>query len=109
LRPIAHAEDELKTNEEDGGVAEYNEDVFADVVTERIDGRVGERAGDEVEGEVEVGEGKERKEQRDELVDEFDVEEDLASDGVVGFPDLPEMDEGIDGSKEGSVKPAPAL
>lgn len=43
------------------------------------------------------------------MVDEFYVQEDLACDGVVGVPDLFEVDEGVDGGEEGSVEPATAL
>ena len=54
---------------------------------------VGERAGDEVEGEIEVGEREVGEEELDELVNEFDVEEDLATNCMIGMPDLTEMDE----------------
>jgi uncharacterized protein (UPF0335 family) len=40
----------LHADEEDAGVAQDTEDVFADVVAEGVDAWVGERAGDEVEG-----------------------------------------------------------
>ena len=45
----------------------------------------------------------------DELVDEFNVEENLAAHGVVGAPDLAEVDEGVDGGEEGTVEPAAPL
>lgn len=61
-------------------------------MTEGIHVWVCERAGDEVEREVEVGEGEEREHELHELVDEFDVEEDLAPEGMVGRPDLLEVE-----------------
>ena len=60
-------------------------------MTERIDDRIGQTTGDKVEGEVEVGEREEREHELHELVDEFDVEEDLAPDGMVSCPYLLEM------------------
>jgi len=109
LGAVAHAQDELEADEQHAGVAEDGEDVFSDVVAEGVDFGVGETAGDEVEGQVEVGEGKEGEEEGDELVDEFDVQEDLAGDGVVGAPDLPEVGERVDGGEEGAVEPAASL
>jgi hypothetical protein len=44
-----------------------------------------------------------------ELVDEFDVEEDLAPDGVVGRPDLLEMKQRVYGSEESTVEPTSTL
>jgi hypothetical protein len=78
-------------------------------VAEGINFRVGQRTRDEVEGQVEVGEGEVGEEEGDELVDEFDVQEDLACSGVVGRPDLAEVDERVDGGEEGAVEPAAAL
>jgi hypothetical protein len=43
------------------------------------------------------------------LVDEFDVEKDFSSKGVVGVPNLFEVDKGVDGSEESSVEPTPTL
>lgn len=43
------------------------------------------------------------------MVDEFDVKEDLAGDGVVGGPDLFEVYKGVDGGEEGAVEPATTL
>ena len=45
----------------------------------------------------------------DELVDEFNVEEDLAPDGVVRRPYLLEMEKRIDRSEEGTVQPTSTL
>jgi hypothetical protein len=109
LGPIAHAEDELQADEQNAGVSEDHEDVLAEVVAERIDSRVSERTGNEVKGQVEVGKGEVGEAERNELVNEFDMEEDLAGKGVVRGPDLAEMDEGIDGSEESAIEPAPAL
>jgi hypothetical protein len=78
-------------------------------VAEGVDGGVGEGAGDEVEGQVEVGEGEEGEEEVDELVDELDVQHDFAVDGVVGAPDLAEVDKGINGGEEGTVEPTTPL
>lgn len=74
LGPVAHREDELHGDEEDAGVAQDVENVFAEVgFAGGIDLGVGQGAGDEVEGEVEVAEGEPGEEERDELVDELDV------------------------------------
>jgi hypothetical protein len=78
-------------------------------VAEWIDLGVGQRARDEVEGQVEVGEREEGEEQRDELVHEYDVQENLARQRVVGLPDLPEMGQRVDGGEEGPIEPAMAL
>ncbi len=74
MRTIPHTEDELKGDEEDGSVAENDEDIFADVMTKRVDGRVRERAGDEIEGKVEVGESEEGEQEGNKLIQKFDVE-----------------------------------
>ena len=37
------------------------------------------------------------------------MEQNLAGDGVIGGPDLAEVDQGIDSGEEGTVEPAPAL
>ena len=50
LWPVAHAENELKADEQDASISENNEDVLADVVAERIESWVSKRARDEVEG-----------------------------------------------------------
>jgi len=60
-------------------------------VTKRIHFRVGEGTGDEVEGQVEVGKREESEQELHKLIDEFDMEEDFAPDGVVGCPDLLEV------------------
>ena len=78
-------------------------------MAEWIDAVVGQRAGDEVEGQVEVGEGEEGEEEGDELIEEFDVEQDFAREGVVSLPDLLEVDQGVDGGEEGSIEPTTAL
>jgi hypothetical protein len=79
------------------------------VVAEGIEFWVGERTGDEVEGQVEVGEREECEQKLHELVDEFDVEQDLTPDGVVGRPDLLEVEERVHGSEEGTVEPTSTL
>ncbi len=89
-------------------VAQDDEDVLGRAA-EGVDGRVGQAAGDEVEGQVEVGEREVGEDELDELVDEFDVQEHLARDGVVGEPDLLEVDKRVDGGEEGAVEPAAAL
>ena len=43
------------------------------------------------------------------MVDEFDVEKDLASDGVVSMPDLPEVYEGVNCCEECAIQPATTL
>jgi len=45
----------------------------------------------------------------DKLVNEFDMEEDFPAYGVIGVPDLTEVDEGVDGGEEGTVEPATTL
>ena len=99
----------MQADEQNAGVSEDHEDVLANVVAERVDSWVSERTGNEVKGQVEVGQGEVGEAERNELVNEFDVEEDLAGNGVVRGPDLAEMDEGIDGSEESAIEPAPAL
>jgi hypothetical protein len=63
LWPIAQTEDELQTDQEDGDIAQDDEDVFPDMVAEWVDGGICEGAGDEVKGEIEVGEGEEGEEE----------------------------------------------
>ena len=53
---------------------------------------------------LEVGE-----EELDELVDELDVGEDFAADGMVCSPDLSEMHQRVDSSEECSVEPSSTL
>jgi hypothetical protein len=79
------------------------------VVAERVDLGIGQGAGNEVEGEIEVGQGEKGEGQRDELIQEFDMQQDLPSDGMVGMPDLSEVDQRVDGSEEGTVQPASPL
>jgi hypothetical protein len=43
------------------------------------------------------------------LVDKLDVEKGFAPDGVVRGPDLFEVEEGVDGSEEGTVEPTSTL
>jgi hypothetical protein len=45
----------------------------------------------------------------DELVHEFDVQEDFAPDGMVGRPNLLEVEQGIDGGEESTIEPAATL
>lgn len=47
--------------------------------------------------------GEECEDEVDELVDEFNVQEDLARNGVVGLPQLAEVQKGVDRCKEGAV------
>lgn len=108
MGPITERQDELGGDEEDADVAQDVEDVLAAAV-ERVDDRVGETTSNKVESEVEVGEREEGEEQLQELVEELDVEQDLAGDGVVGVPDLLEVDQRVDGGEEGSVQPSSAL
>lgn len=61
-------------------------------MAEGIKFRVCQRPRDEVEGEVEVCEREEGEHEGDKLVDEFDVQECLAPDSVVGSPDLLEVE-----------------
>ena len=102
-------EDELRADEQDADVAHNGEDVETGLAAEGVDGWIGDAACDEVEGEVEVGQGKVGEEELDSLIDEFDVQQDLASHGVVGLPDLTEVNQRVDGCKEGAVEPAAAL
>ena len=88
LRTVAHGQDELHADEQRASVAEDVEDDLADAVAEGIHLWVSERTGDEVEGEVEIGKREEREHELHELVEELNVEEYLAPDGVVGRPDL---------------------
>jgi hypothetical protein len=78
-------------------------------MTKGVDCGIGEGASYEVEGEIEVGQGKIGEEQADKLVDEFNVEEDLAANGMICVPDLSEVDERVDCGKEGTVQPSPTL
>jgi len=93
LGPVAHAEDKLQANKEDTCVTEDHEDILPNVVAEWVDSWVSERTRDEIEDQVEVGEGEVGEEEGYELVNEFDVKEDLACDGMIRRPYLPEMDE----------------
>jgi hypothetical protein len=43
------------------------------------------------------------------LVHKFDVQQELAPDGVVGPPDLFEVQERVDGREKGTVQPATTL
>lgn len=79
------------------------------VGVEGVDVRVGQTAGDEVKGEVEVGEREIGEEELQELVEEFDVKQGFAQEGVVGFPDLSKVHERVDGREEGAVEPATTL
>jgi len=78
-------------------------------MAKRIDCGVRERASNEVECKVEVCEGEECEEQTEELVHEFNVEKDLACNGVVCVPDLLEMNQRINGSEESSIEPTATL
>lgn len=78
-------------------------------MAEGVELRVGERARNEEECEVEVCEGEKGEHERDELVDELDVEEGFAPDGVIRSPDLLEVQEGVDGGEEGTIEPTATL
>jgi hypothetical protein len=109
LGTVAHAEDELGTNEEDERVAEEDEKVEAHIVSERIDSGVGERASYEVEGQVEIGEGEVGEGEINRLIEEFYVQKDFAPNSMVCCPDLAVMNKGIDGCKEGTIEPSSTL
>jgi hypothetical protein len=49
------------------------------------------------------------EEQIDKLVYEFNVQQHLAPEGVIGRPNLPEVEQRIDGSKEGTIEPSSTL
>lgn len=83
--------------------------VLGDAVAEGVYLLIGHAAGDEVEGEVKVGQGEVGEKELQQLVDKLDVKQNFAPEGVVGAPDLPEVYERVDGSKEGAVEPAPPL
>ena len=78
-------------------------------MTEWIQCRVGERTGDKKERQVEVGQREKGKEETEELIDEFNVKEDFTSNGVVGGPDLSEVYQRVDSSKESSIEPSSSL
>ena len=109
LRTITKRQDELDSNEQDTRVPQDDEDDVANAVTERIDSWVCQPAGDEVESQIEVCERKVREEQLDKLVDKFNVQEDLASKSVIRLQNLSELDQGVDGSEEGTVQPSSSL
>ena len=99
----------MQANKENTCVTENHEDVSPNVVAEWVDSWVSQRACDEIEGQVEVGEGEVGEEEGYELVDEFDVKEDLACDGVICRPYLAEMDERVYSGKESTIEPASTL
>ena len=109
LRPVPQRDDELHADEQHADVPQHDEDHVGDAVPERVDLGVREAARDEVEGEVEVGQREEREEELDELVHEFDVQQDLARDRVVGCPYLLEVNEGVNGCEESTVEPSSSL
>jgi hypothetical protein len=109
LGTVAHAEDELRADEEDECVAEEDEDVEAYIVSKGVDGGVRERSSYEIEGQIEVGEGEVGEGEVNRLVEEFYVQKDFAANGVVCCPDLAVMDKGIDGCKEGTIEPSSTL
>lgn len=55
LWSVAHRKNELYADQQDTAVAEYNEDDFANVMSERVDSWIRQRAGDKVECEIEIG------------------------------------------------------
>ena len=85
------------------------EDDGSDVMSEWVDLWICQTTCNEVEGEVEVGQGEESEEELDELIQELHVQEDLASKGMVCEPNLLEVDERVNGSKEGTVEPSTTL
>jgi len=109
LWSVAQAQNELKADQKHADIAQDDKDVFANMVAERVHFRIRQRTGNEVEGKVEVGQGEKGKEERDELIDEFDVQQNLPSKGMVGLPDLLEVYQGVDGSKESAIQPTSSL
>lgn len=111
MRAVAHTENEVHGDHQNKSVAEYVEDIFAEVDfgTSRVDSGVRQRSSDKVEGEVEVGEGEVGEKELNELVDEFDMQKDLSHGRVAGLPDLLEMEKRVDGSEEGTVEPTTTL
>ena len=109
LRAVAKGEDELHADQQHTDIAQDGEYVLADVVTEGVDGWVGYATRNEVESQVEVCQREVSEEKLQELIDEFDMQKYLARHGVVGRPNLPEVNERVDGRKEGPVEPATAL
>ena len=99
----------MQANKEDTCVTEDHENILPNVVAEWVDSWVSERTRNEVEGQVEVGEGEVGEEEGYELVNEFDVKEDLACDGVIRRPYLAEMDERVYRGKESTIEPTSAL
>jgi hypothetical protein len=43
------------------------------------------------------------------LVHKLDVQQNLPPDGVISFPYLPEVKQGINGGKEGAIEPSSSL
>lgn len=83
----------MQTDQQDTGIPEDDEDDFSNTMTEGIILWIGKGTSDEIEGKVEVCEGEVGEEEGDELVDEFDMEKDFADNGMIGLPDLSEVDE----------------
>lgn len=79
------------------------------MMSEWIDTLFGQSTGNKVKGQIEIGEGEVGEEKLAELVDEFNVQENLASDGVVGRQNLSELDERVNGRKKGTVEPSSTL
>lgn len=105
LRSVAHAQNKVHGNYKNKGVAEDSEYVFAQIHfgTGRINCLVRKRTSDEEEDQVEVSEREKREEKLHELVDKFDVEQYFSRYGVRCLPDLLEVEQRVDGCKEGSV------
>ena len=99
----------MRTDEEHAGIPENVEDVLADAVTEGVNKRVGETASDEVESQVEVCQGEKGEQELEELIEEFDVEENLAGNGMISLPDLFIMDQRVNSGEEGAVQPSSTL
>ena len=78
-------------------------------MAERIDSGIRQATGDKVEGQVEVGEREKCEELLDQLVESLDVEKYLARNRVICCEELTALDQGIDGSEEGSVEPSSTL
>jgi hypothetical protein len=85
------------------------EDDSSNIVSKGINLGICQTACDKVESEVEVGQGEEGEHELNELVQELHMQEDLASESMVCKPDLLEVDEGVNGSEEGTVEPSTSL
>lgn len=99
----------MSADEENARVPQNGEDYFADVVSEGVDGLVGEGPSYEVEGQVEICQGEVCEQQTDKLIQEFNMKKDLARDGMVRLPNLPEVHQRVDGGEKGTIQPTTTL